>query len=83
MTETNKFQKDLVNFISSQQKELFTKSMELYNKYAEGKIVFISAVHTLEQHLEDIILDLVNLTMEGSNHNLKQAIDLLDLELEG
>lgn len=90
MNNKNRFEVNLCRFINTQNNELYGKAMSLYINYAEGLIEFKSPVHTLEQHLENILWEVIDLTSRGFTskdcpkyqEELKSAIRLLDAELQ-
>lgn len=91
MNNKNRFEVNICRFLNAQNNELYGKAMKLYTHYAEGLIEFKSPVHTLEQHLEQIIEEIVELTAKKMTNygdtpqyqkELKDAIHLIDLELE-
>lgn len=93
MKTKNRFQENLITFLKKQNPELFEQYEELYNLYADGKAEFRSCIHTLEQHLDSILVgmlesSIINLNLNGEacifhnkdlSVNSKEYIDECDL----
>ena len=88
-------QTEITKFIAKEQPILFTKAKRLYSLYKTGQIKFSCAIFTLEQHLENIIQEVLDFSVRGLfienkseqekyeyKKDLKSAIDLLDMELK-
>lgn len=83
----NKFKTDLINILQEQNPSLFEKYEKLYNAYVNDESLFKSNVHTLEQHLNTLLISAIelmtiNFQIDDIKQRYKEEIDLLECELK-